>query len=457
MAGALSAAQSVFSGAFSYVKGMKQPPLPLKATFSQIKGVSLARSNHTVSVVNGRAYIFGGEYAPGRLADNKMHVVYLPSDLMAADYQSIPARPEIKGDTVPTPRKGHTAVVVGDHIYVFGGQLKDDVDEPHGRLWVFSVFNKTWKYIDPAPGSSFPHPRVQHASAGSEEPQADRAPPKMTGILPQQPPDPAKYFAEPPPPNSWGTIFIYGGRELTDEDEPEEGKLLNDAWIFDIRSRTWFSLPSPPGSGRTRSSLIIAGERLYRVGGTGAADERLDGSVDWVEVGAVWKFGLKGSAFGDLAKSSLIGDWQSALPDTRPGPRSGAGLVDLTKGANRGYLLQLAGDSVTSKAAAFSDEVWAYQLPAANTGAAAKDSAKAAANKEAKEGAWAEVVYQYLNEDGDVVQEKTSGAASVKGFGSRGFFGSGKGTEVDGKTAVIWGGIGSNGKLLDDGWMITVG
>ena len=92
-AGVLYAAENLLGGAVALVKGMKHPTLPLKANITRISSVPLPRSHHTVSVVKGRAYIFGGETEAGTLADNDMHVVILPSSgVLDADYTKYPAR-----------------------------------------------------------------------------------------------------------------------------------------------------------------------------------------------------------------------------------------------------------------------------------------------------------------------------------------------------------------------------
>lgn len=58
-AGILYAAQDVLSGAAALVKGLTHPTHPIRANLTRITSVPLPRSSHTVSVVKGRAYIFG--------------------------------------------------------------------------------------------------------------------------------------------------------------------------------------------------------------------------------------------------------------------------------------------------------------------------------------------------------------------------------------------------------------
>jgi hypothetical protein len=58
-AGILYAAQDVLSGAAALVKGITHPTQPIRANLRRITSVPLPRSQHTVSIVKGRAYIFG--------------------------------------------------------------------------------------------------------------------------------------------------------------------------------------------------------------------------------------------------------------------------------------------------------------------------------------------------------------------------------------------------------------
>jgi hypothetical protein len=64
------------------------------------------------------------------------------------------------------------------------------------------------------------------------------------------------------------------------------------------------------------------------------------------------------------------------------------------------------------------------------------------------------VLYKYVDARGE--EEKEIPGAPKRGLGARGHFAIAKGTEVDGATAVVWGGVNSNGQVLQDGWMITV-
>ena len=199
----------------------------LKGTWERISVPPLPRSSHSVDVVGGAAYVFGGEMAPRQPVDNDMHAVVLPASGAPADYYAIKAKPagaapataatappaaadESKGvlsdipldaeegttkvdkgkgreeptaalGDVPAPRVGHATGVIGNRIFLFGGRAGPEskpLDE-HGRVWVFDTRTQKWSYLDPAepvaPGaaslSAVPAPRSYHCSATSDKPR----------------------------------------------------------------------------------------------------------------------------------------------------------------------------------------------------------------------------------------------------------------------------------------------
>lgn len=169
---AVQRASSFSVWAQDYAKGVWDPDRPFKATFQEIAGFALPRAGHTISVINGRAYIFGGEDGDGAMADNHVHVVILPSGgVLEADYKSIAPRPSQKDGAVPASRKGHSAVVVGDEIYIFGGQLADKAkEETAGRVWVYDTISAKWTFHDPRSDAPYPPPRTLHAACSSDLP-----------------------------------------------------------------------------------------------------------------------------------------------------------------------------------------------------------------------------------------------------------------------------------------------
>jgi hypothetical protein len=444
-AGALYAVENLLEGAAALIKGITHPTLPIKANLMRITSAPLPRAYHTVSVVKGRAYIFGGESETGRLADNTMHVVILPSSgVLEADYISYPARAANGLDDVPSPRKGHTSTVIGDSIYVFGGEGEDVTDEK-GRIWVYHTVRNTWTCLDPAAGTLYPRQRTGHAAASSDLPG-----PKTVTYqekAPQAPADPSKVVPEPAESDSWGTIFVVGGHDSA------SGQLSKDALAFDVKTRSWTNIPTPPGQPRDGATVSLVGDRLYRFGGKGI-ETFSSGATEYLDASHVWKH-----AEGGTTPLNVGWSWEE-LPHTdkatsvaaTPQARSHAGLVGVTTGQGRRYLLAVGGEGENSE---FLDDIWALQLPPeSSTAAATKDSIRATIKRDTHESEFAEVLYKYVDARGE--EEKEIPGEPKKGLGARGHFAMAKGTEVDGATAVVWGGVDSSGRVLSDGWMITV-
>ncbi|PBP15504.1 kelch domain-containing protein [Diplocarpon rosae] len=135
--------------AVTATRGMLESTHPVKAKWERINTNPLPRSSHTLSVVAGRAYIFGGEVSPREPVDNNMQIVTLPYDsFSSADYQTIPAKSKTVGGEVPEKRVGHTAAVIGERIFVWGCPVSGRTND----LWGFDVRSRTWKEFPAAPG-----------------------------------------------------------------------------------------------------------------------------------------------------------------------------------------------------------------------------------------------------------------------------------------------------------------
>jgi hypothetical protein len=442
-AGILYTAENLLQGAAALVKGITHPTLPIKANLTRITSAPLPRSQHTISIVKGRAYIFGGEVEPGRLADNDMHIVILPSSgVLDADYTSKPAQAANGLDDVPGPRKGHTAVVIGDSIYIYGGE-GDGVSNENGRVWAYHTVTSTWSFLDPAPGSLSPSHRVGHTSASSDLPAAKTV--TYQEKAPQQPADPSKNVPEPPEDDTWGTIFVIGGRDSSN------GQLATDAVAFDLKTRTWSNIPSPPGQPREGATLALAGSRLYRFGGKGV-ETFASGSLEYLDVAPVFTH-----AEGGTTPLTSGWAWQEvshveSKELSAPQARSNAGLVEVTTGQGRHYLLAVGGEGENSNQL---DDIWTFQLPPEHaTAAATKDAIRSTMKRDTHEATWAEVLYKYVDSRGE--EEKEIPGEPKRGLGARTQFAIAKGTEVDGATCIVWGGVSAEGNVLSDGWMITV-
>lgn len=124
VAAAAYGAETAVEGGVGAAIAIAKPTMPLKATWHRIRTDQLLpRSSHSLSIIKSKAYLFGGEEKPREPVDNHMHVFTLSSsENDDVDYQTISAQATPSDNSVPAPRVGHTASVVDDRIYIFGGR-----------------------------------------------------------------------------------------------------------------------------------------------------------------------------------------------------------------------------------------------------------------------------------------------------------------------------------------------
>ena len=455
VAAAAYGVETALEGAAGAAIAISKSTMPLKATWKRIPtDIVLPRSSHSLSIVKSKVYIFGGEQQPREPVDNHVHVFTLQFPITAeVDYQIIQAKATTSDGEVPCPRVGHTATVVDDRIYVFGGRGGKAMKplEENGRVWVFDTKMNQWSHLDPAKGSPHPAARSYHASTSTEHPvsafqeKTVQDPPPFSAAEEQKKTDqtvnPVGTIASGF--DDHGTIFIYGGC-------PASGR-VSDVWAFDIASRFWSQLPDAPGPARGGPSLTFSRDRLYRFGGFDGEKE-LGGPIQFLRL-TKSTFDDKGGK-GELAVIPSTGKWESVEPSDGtpiPGDRSVAGLQPVTTGQGRHYLLLLLGERVPSSsgheaAGNFWDDAWSFQLrPEGMTAASFKDATRQLFGAKTAEGTWARV---------DVPE--TSMTGSTEHPGPRGWFASAQGHDLDPCSVVLWGGVLGDNSRAGDGWILTV-
>jgi len=181
VAAAAYGVETAVEGGVGVAVAVARVTMPLRGTWNRIRTDQLLpRSSHSLSVIKGKAYIFGGEEKPREPVDNHMHVFTLPSsEDDEVDYQIIPAEASASAGDIPPPRVGHTASIVDACIYIFGGRGGKEMKplEERGRVWVFDTKRNQWSSLDPAKGSPFPASRSYHASTSTEYPMSQIAAP----------------------------------------------------------------------------------------------------------------------------------------------------------------------------------------------------------------------------------------------------------------------------------------
>ncbi len=455
VAAAAYGVETAVEGAAGAAVAIAKSTMPLKATWKRIPtNTILPRSSHSLSIVKSKAYIFGGEQQPREPVDNHVHVFTLQSaNNDEVDYQVIRAKATSDEGAVPCPRVGHTASVVDDRMYVFGGRGGKAMKplEENGRVWVFDTRMNQWSYLDPAKGSPYPTARSYHASTSTENPVnifqertvQDPAPlnAAQEQTINDQTVGPLGTTASGF--DDHGTILIHGGC-------PASGR-VSDVWAFDIASRLWSQLPDVPGPARGGPSLTLSQGRLYRFGGFDGEKE-LGGPIQLLRLRKSTLDDKGGK--GELAVAPLNGQWESIEPPVgtpRPGDRSVAGLQPVTTGQGRHYLLLFLGERDPSSsgheaAGKFWDDVWSFQLPSEGmTAASFKDATRQLFGAKTAEGTWARV---------DIPEYSMSG--NTEHPGQRGWFASAQAQDLDPGAAVLWGGVLGDNSRAADGWILTV-
>ena len=425
-------AETAVEGAGAAI-AIAKPTMPLKARFQRIPTSKyLPRSSHSISVIKGRAYVFGGEIKPREPTDNEVHVYTLPvSGDSEADYECVPAQPDLEGGETPSPRVGHTAAVISDRIYVFGGRGGKEMKplEENGRIWEFDTKIYKWSYIDPVEGSPYPEARSYHASTADECPLPSK---QHSSVNLNGSPGLARH----------GTIFIHGGC-------PAKGR-LGDVWAFDVASKSWSRLPDAPGAPRGGASLTFAQNRLFRFGGFDGESE-LGGQIDYLDIGLADfdEQNGKGQIFG------FSGQWEAVMfgkDIATPGNRSVAGMHAITTGAGRNFLLLFFGERDPSlngheEAGKFYEDVWSYQLQSESmTAASLKDTARRLVGAKTGQSSWAQVE----------IPEATMSDGYLQRPGARGWFASAQVQDNDIGSILLWGGINERNERQGDGWILTI-
>ncbi|KAI1748049.1 hypothetical protein F4782DRAFT_518507 [Xylaria castorea] len=195
----------------------------MKGTWQHISLPSLPRSSHSLDVIAGNAYIFGGEVEPRKPVDNDMHVIVLPWSGAPADYYTIKAKPSPKASTAEDNNNAVIPTIITEEDET-ESQLRDPLTEvPLTSSPPFA----TTSNVGSEAGSST-------SDKGKASESADLPPPRIghaTAVI--------------------GTrIFLFGGRSAAAGSSTlDEGGRV---WVFETKTHTWtyldphHSSPIPP-------------------------------------------------------------------------------------------------------------------------------------------------------------------------------------------------------------------
>ncbi|UPK91199.1 hypothetical protein LCI18_002134 [Fusarium solani-melongenae] len=406
-AGAIVAEQIISTGVEAGAAAIvARPSQPLTVVLTQIAttpveddSLALARSHHTVTVINNRAYIFGGNKEDGQLCSNEVHAVSLPGEQQGnGEYACYPAVGE--EDACPAPRVNHAACARGDTLIVHGGQESDGQAPNEGScLWLWDANTLKWEKME-AVGKS-PESRSKHQ------------------IFYDQARD---------------LLVLHGGLE--------DGEPTKDTWVFDFTTRLWNELPTAPA---VSLAAQYVDSTLYSISG----DTDVHGSIHYIKPGT-------SEDQTEAPEWSTI-DFPTNPLAPGPRPRVGGAMSHVTTGYGRHYLLCLFGsrkdvdissDETFTEDHPFYSDMWSLQLPSGGfTGSRVKDVIRdAIPGVESGEFSWHEL------EIAPTELTQTTGKVHP---GPRGFFGAD--TCLDGKGVIMWGGVNAKGETEADGWLLKIG
>ncbi|KAH7169894.1 hypothetical protein EDB81DRAFT_836950 [Dactylonectria macrodidyma] len=404
-AGALVVEQIVSTGVEAAAAATVAKPTQLiRASLSQFaatpaddSSLMLARSRHTVTVIGNKGYIFGGEREGGQLCGTDIHAIAVPSgelsnDIEYACYPSVPDRPS------PPPRTGHAACSRHASLIIHGGR------EEHGNpvedgsvLWIWDSERREWTQIDGA--GEAPTSRSDHRIFFSEKHDA---------------------------------LILHGGKTRRSEEDLEPGS--SETWLFDFNIAAWNRLPPAPGP---PLNAAFVNETLYSI----SSESDVSGFIHFLKLDK------------PLAWSTVDAPTSPLTPGPRP--RFGSGLVPITTGYGRYYLIYFFGSRKGTILAStthnekdlFYADMWSLQIPSSGlSGSAVKDTIRdGVPGIDSGAFTWSEM---------QITPTEPKQADGKAHPGPRGFFGAD--LSADGKSVVFWGGINAKGETESDGWLLSL-
>merc|ERR1711990_122602 len=206
------------------------------------------RSSHGISVVGDSLYLFGGEHTARTPVSSTLHVLDMNSSPLKWRTEEVSGSP-------PSQRFGHAQATIDDCIYVFGGRAGTQIDELlMNDLHKFDTQTRTWTAIDTK--GDLPSPRSFH---------------KMVALN--------------------NKLYVFGGC-------PAKGRLA-DLHMFDPHPYQWTKLPESPMEGRGGAAFAAVG--VFPRWGEGKL--MVLGGFAGREVGDMWEFDVAAETWSCLSET----------------------------------------------------------------------------------------------------------------------------------------------------------
>lgn len=364
---------------------------------------SLSLSHHTITVLHGKAYIFGGRYSKKELAGTNMHVIALPNIDTgdSSDYHCIPA---IGADgeehkKIPPSLYSHNTCAIGDNLYVFGGYTGDGA--PNHNIWKFSTTMLLW-----FPWRRLELPHVSDSSMATHKNNAFHLGTSITGFEFVDP------ISDAITGKSTGKDDAYWEESPCPEPKPQNPLMT----IIDSQICV----------------LATQADRIVRV-------HMLDlstGHSRWKSTG--------------MAITTTDEEYNSRYPLAR----RGAKLLPITTGHGRNYVLLLPGVSIEDETK-FINDIWVLQIRSSPDSATiVKDKVRDAISNvtggKVFEGGSGEFDWRKVEIEAKEEEPGTEGKSLP---GPIAYYAA---DNVDGTAVVIWGGVDPKGETNGDGWILKL-
>ncbi|UJR20321.1 hypothetical protein I4U23_023452 [Adineta vaga] len=191
-----------------------------KKTDSQYNETPFSRYGHTVVVYQRKFYLWGGRNDQPEPCNR----------LFCFDPKSYQwSYVRVTGTDIPSSRDGHSACVINDRMYIFGG-FEDFSQQFSNDLFYFDFNDSSWHLFNPKIGDHVPQWRDFHSATNID-----------------------------------GRMYIFGGR--SDHTEPHilDNLYDNNLYVFNCKAHTW-SLVTATGKipcGRRSHSAFGYDGKLY--------------------------------------------------------------------------------------------------------------------------------------------------------------------------------------------------
>ncbi|KAK4664205.1 uncharacterized protein QC763_503550 [Podospora pseudopauciseta] len=412
VAAAIAAEQVIMTGVEAAAAvAIAAPTAPLKVSLVQLDKPegddgNIARSNHSLTVIDDKAYLFGGIDASGHLCSPTVHAISLPQEksqadpltsksTSLADYPAFPTKDISTGElNVPSARKNHAACARGNrYVLIHGGEdaSGNPIDEGN-VIWEWDSETLAWT--------------------------------KLRG---------ATQLYKNMAPRSGHSLFIDDKQGFLISVGGSNDETKREVWFYDLNQAVWTTLPDLPSSVQLLDARAYAGNTLYVLA-------KSPSDPNTVELLSLYLY----NNATDREKPLPWETHSFTAPSPRPQPRVGGALVPITTGYGREYLVYMFGLPV-DESLAFQGDIWTLQLPSRGvTGAKVKDYVREKLPKMSSgELTWAEV---------DLVAMEQMESQGKVHPGPRGRFGFGACS--GGRGVVIWGGENAKGEREEDGWIL---